>query len=156
MFVDIYLIAYGIVCCRAVDLIAKICKKKTNISVYVYGLDPGIALGSTRVYLSLWRDPRYSSLYFPGATFPVCPGLPNEPLRQRTRCKVGSIVCSLTQSIHFLSYLVFSNQIFQYPLLISTPTHLPAIKLVHQQMRMGFRVKLTRLSHSLRKRDQID
>ena len=49
------------------------------------GLGPGIALGSTRVYLSLWRDPRFSSLYFPGATFPVCPGLPNEPLRQRTR-----------------------------------------------------------------------
>ena len=97
-------------------------------------LDPGIALDSTRVYLSLWRDPRYSSLYFPGSTFPVCPGLPNEPLlRQRTRCKVGSIVCSLTQSIHFLSYLVFSNQIFQYPLLISTPNHLHTIKLlVHE------------------------
>ncbi len=33
-------------------------------------------------------------------------------------CVPGSIVCSLTQSIYFLSYLVFSNQIFQYPLLI--------------------------------------
>ena len=83
----------------------------------MYGLDPGIALDSTRVYLSLWRDPRYSCLYFPGATSPVCPGLPNANVRG----KVGSsIVCSLTQSIHFLSYLVFSNQIFQYPFLIST------------------------------------
>ena len=36
------------------------------------------------------------------------------------RGKVGSIKRSLTQSIHFL--LVSQNQIFQYPLLISTPT----------------------------------
>jgi hypothetical protein len=36
------------------------------------------------------------------------------------RGKVGSIMCSLTQSIHFLSYLVSQNQLFQYPLLIST------------------------------------
>ena len=36
------------------------------------------------------------------------------------RGEVGSIMYSLTQSIHFLSYLVSQNQIFQYPLLIST------------------------------------
>jgi len=39
-------------------------------------------LNSTR---SLWRDPRYSSLFFPGTTSHVCPGLPNKPLRPRTR-----------------------------------------------------------------------
>ena len=53
--------------------------------------------------------------------------------------------------IHFLSYLLVSqNQIFQYPLLISTPTHLPTIKLVHEKMRMGFRVRSNRVCHSLR------
>ena len=114
------------------------------------GLGPGIALGSTRVYLSLWRDPRYSSLYFPGATSPVCPGLPNEPLRQRMRCKVGSIVCSLTQRIHFLSYLVFSNQIFQF-CSFDFDSHPPSHNQISPQVDDGgFRVRLTRVSHSPR------
>ena len=62
----------------------------------------------------LWRDPRYSSLYFPGATSPVYPGLPNKPLR-------GKVVLSHTE-YPILSFIFgFSqNQIFQYPLLIST------------------------------------
>jgi hypothetical protein len=111
----------------------------------MYGLDPGIAPGSNRVYLSLWRDPRYSSLYFPGATSPVYPGLPTANVRG----KVGSIVCSLTQSIHFLSYLVFSKPNIPISSL-DFDSHPPS----HNQM--GFRVRLTRVSHSLRKRDESD
>ena len=52
----------------------------------------------------LCRDPQnLSLLHFPNATSPACSGFPNVPLRG----KVGSIIYSHTQSIHFLSYLVF-------------------------------------------------
>ncbi len=71
-------------------------------------MGPGIG-----VYLSLWRDPRYSSLYFP-VLLPLCARVSPTNRYANVRGKVGSIMCSLTQSIHFLSYLVFSNQIFQF------------------------------------------
>ncbi len=51
---------------------------------------------------------------FPRCYFPCVPGSPQRTITPALRGKVGSIMCSLTQSIHFLSYLVFSNQIFQF------------------------------------------
>ena len=47
----------------------------------MFGLGPGVALGSTRVYRSVWRDPQTSSFYFSGATPLECPGVPSVPLR---------------------------------------------------------------------------
>ncbi len=86
----------------------------------MYGLDPGIALGSTRVYLSLWRDPRYSSLYFPGATSPVCPGLPKQRTATPTYAVRLGPSCALSHRVFTFFHIWFSqNQIFQYPLLIS-------------------------------------
>ena len=87
------------------DSLESLCSFHNFGKRFLYGLDPGIGLGSTR---SLRRDPRNSSLFFPGATSPVCRVSPTN------RCanvygKVGSIMCSHTQSIHFLSYLVFSK-----------------------------------------------
>ncbi len=74
------------------------------------------SLSAIRTSTASFRD---SSLYFPGATSPVCPGLPNEPLRQRTR--LGWIHHVLSHTEYPLSFIFgFSqNQIFQYPLLIN-------------------------------------
>jgi hypothetical protein len=87
------------------------------------GLGPGIALGSTRVYLSLWRDPQYSSLYFPGLCARVSP----------TNRNVRGMVCALSHRVSTFFHIWFSQtKYFNSVTLISTPTHLPTIKLVHK------------------------
>jgi len=66
----------------------------------MYGLDPGVALGSTRVYRSVWRDPQTSSFYLPG-----CP--------QRAATLDSS--CAHTHGAFTFFHIWFlSNQIFQY------------------------------------------
>ena len=77
---------------------------------FMCGLGPGIALGSTRVYGEI-RDTR---VYISPVLLPLCARVSPTNRYANVRGKVGSIMCSLTQSIHFLSYLVFSNQIFQF------------------------------------------
>ena len=72
---------------------------------FLYGLDPGIGLGSTRVYRSLRRDPRNSSLYL----LPLCARVSPTNRYANVYGKVGSIMFSHTQSVHFLLYLVFSK-----------------------------------------------
>jgi hypothetical protein len=52
-----------------------------DVTMLINGLGPGIALGSTRVFRSVWRDPQISSFYLPGATPLECPGFPSVPLR---------------------------------------------------------------------------
>ena len=68
----------------------------------MYGLDPGIALGSTRVYRSLWCDPRISKLYFLGGCyFPLC--VPTSRNAHVCGNKVGSIMCShIDYSLSFI------------------------------------------------------
>ena len=112
-------------------------KVTPTTSKNVYGLDPGIALDSTRVYLSLWRDPRYIS----PVLLPLCARVSPTNRYANVRGKVGSIVCSLTQSFHFLSYLVFSNQIFQYPLLISTVKMPAGVYAVYSKIEKRGKVK---------------
>ena len=82
----------------------------------MYGLDPGIALDSIFLYGEI-RDTR---VYISPVLLSLCAPVSPTNRYANVRGKVRSIVCSITQSFHFLSYLVFSNQIFQYPLLIST------------------------------------
>ncbi len=71
----------------------------------MYGLDPGDALGSTRVYQTLWRDPRNSwLLFFTQIYFPWVPGFPQRALSldpSRARAHI--------HWLHFLSYLVSSK-----------------------------------------------
>ena len=74
--------------------------------------------------LSLWRDQRNLN-YIPRCYFLCVPGFPQRITYANVRCKVVDPSCALIR-IRFLSYLVFSKAIFQYPLLILTPTHLPS------------------------------
>ena len=94
----------------------------------MYRLDPGIALGSTRVYRSLWRDLQTSSFYLPGATPLECPGFSSVPLR------LTHHVLTHPHTEHSLSFIFgfCQTKYFNSVPLISTPTHLPTIKLVHK------------------------
>ena len=91
-----------------------------------------VALGSTRVYRSLWRDPQNLCLYLFGATFPERPVFPNDSLRPRTR--QGWIHYVLRHTLPSLSFIFgfFKTKSFNNLLLISTPTHLPTIQLVRK------------------------
>ena len=118
----------------------------------MYGMDPGVALGSTLVYRSLWRDPRNSCLYLLSATFPDWPGFPNnKSLHPRTRQGwTHYVLRHILPSLSF-TFGFFKTKSFNNLLLISTPTHLPTIKLVRKYRWVwGFRVMLTRVSHSER------
>ena len=66
------------------------------------------------VFIFLYGEIRDTRVYISPVLLPLCARASPTNRYANVRGKVGSIVCSLTQSIHFLSYLVFSNQIFQF------------------------------------------
>ena len=66
--------------------------------LFLYGLDPDIAPGSTRVYGGI----RETRVYISPVLFSLC-----ARVFPTNRGKVGPIMCSLTQKIHFLSYQIF-------------------------------------------------
>ena len=80
----------------------------------MFGLGPGVALGSTRVYRSVWRDPQTSSFYLLGATLLECPGVPSVPLSWTHHV--------LTHTEHSLSFIFgfYRTKYFNILLLIST------------------------------------
>ncbi len=81
----------------------------------MYGLGSGIALGSTRVYRYVWRDPQISSLYLPGATPLECPGFPSVPLLRWTH----HVLAHTEHSLSFI-YGFCQTKYFNILLLILT------------------------------------
>ncbi len=70
----------------------------------------GIAL----VFIFLYGEIRDTRVYISPVLLSLCARVSPTNRYANVRGKVRSIVCSLTQSFHFLSYVVFSNQIFQF------------------------------------------